>query len=836
MNGKIGTLASVIALSLSALSASAGLSPAAAQGVLWGGFLGQYQPGMGGVTAPTFQRRDARIDFSWNAIGPGGSLSPAFNTNAWQNFSGSWTGQVMATTTETYTLQVVAAGGVALYFRPTGSTTWTTLYADYANSSKTAARAVALTAGTSYDICVHYWQQQPSGRLQLGWSSPSVPFQVIEAATPLGINGSVALPGEPGNMFADLMKQAGGFAVYSNTAQAVATDAQGWPLADATLPLWSGGLELDGVYQVSFTGQAQVTDWAGLGSFSAGGTAYGAILPLGAGYDPVANVTTATWTVAASTVATKATLGFGQTQRTAASAVGSGITNLKILRPVAPGSTTSHGAGELFSAQYKSFLSYFSGIRFMDYLAINGNKQLHWADRTTPGLATQYQAVSGYGWQGKGGSLEYLVALANETGKDVWINIPVGVDDDYVTKLAQVLAFGSDGTNPYTGAQVHPVYPPLNSNLKVYVEYGNELWNGAYAQSTTNASLAAAAVAAGGSPLNYDGSTDATVWSKRRVVDRTVRISSLFRSVWGDTAMMNKIRPVFEWQYANSNNTAAIGLGYLENYYDNADGVAHVQAPHPANYYLWGGGAGWYQSPNSPGATSVSGIYASGETSPSTEGDAIWALGFGLHEMGYEGGFEVGGDNPSALQLTANLDPTATTFETNAIKKFFQLGGGTPFIFNAAGATAYGLANPTIADQNTPKMQAVLAAIQTTRPASAFAWPLPAAAGNIPVSFSMGVTPSGTATGVMTRIGDYISWPIVVQTAGNFTITTDAPNPATMQIRIDGVPVGTGTWTGALSLGLHGIMVRNLSAAGTTITKLTVTKATATTTAKTTTK
>jgi hypothetical protein len=837
MNGKIGTLTSVIALSLSALSMSAGLSPAAAQGVLWGGFVGQYQPGLDGVTAPTFQRRDARIDFAWNATGPGGSLSPGFNTTGWQNFSGSWTGQVMATTSETYTLQVVAAGGVALYFRPTGSLTWTTLYADYGNSTKTAAKAVALTAGVSYDICVHYWQHQPSGRLQLGWSSPTVPFQVIEAATPIGINGAVALPGEPGNMFADMMKQAGGFAVYSSTTQQpVAIDALGWPLTDATLPLWSGALEADGTYKLSFTGQAQVTDWAGLGSFSAGGVAYGAILPLGAGYDPVANVTTATWTVAASAVPTKASLGFGQTQRTAASAVGSGITNLQILRPVAPGATTSHGAGELFSAQYKSFLSYFSGIRFMDYLAINGNKQLHWADRTTPNLATQYQAVSGYGWQGKGGSLEYLVALANETGKDIWINIPVGVDDDYVTKLAQLLEFGSDGTNPYASAQAHPVYPPLNTNLKVYVEYGNELWNGAYAQAATNTGLATAAVAAGGSPLNYDGVTDPTVWTKRRVVDRTVRISSLFRAVWGDGAMMTKIRPVFEWQYANSNNTAAIGLSYLENYYDNADGIAHVAAPHPANYYLWGGGGGWYQSPNSASAGSVAAIYASGETVPSTEGDAIWALGFGLHEMGYEGGFEVGGDNPSALQLTANLDPSAATFETNAINKFFQLGGGMPYIFNAAGATAYGIANPTIADQNTPKMQAILATIQTTRPASAFAWPLPAAAGNIPVSFSMGVTPSGIATGVMSHIGDYVSWPIVVQTAGNFTVTTDAPNPAALQIRLDGVPIATGNWTGALPLGLHGIMVRNLSGAGTTITKLMVTKAAATPGAKTTTK
>ncbi|HLZ66877.1 MAG TPA: PA14 domain-containing protein [Aliidongia sp.] len=828
MTGRFSTFASVIALSLSAISASAWLSPAKAQGVLWGGFVGQYQPGLNGVTTPTFQRRDARIDFAWNATGPGGSLSPEFNTTGWQTFSGSWTGTVIPTTTETYTLQVIANGGVGLYYRPTGTTTWTNLYVNFADTAQTGTKAVALTAGTSYDICVHYWQHRQSGRLQLGWSSPTVPFQVIEAATPLGVNGSVALPGEPGNMFADMMKQAGAFAGYSNIQLAVPTDAQGWPLADATLPLWSNGRELDGVYQVSFTGQAKVTDWSGLGSFSAGGVAYGAILPAGAGYDPVANVTTATWTVAASATPTSATLGFAQTQRTAASAVGSGVTNLRILRPVAPGSTTSHAAGELFSAQYKSFLSYFTGIRFMDYLAMNGNKQQHWADRVTPGLASQYQAVGGYGWQGKGGSLEYLVALANETGKDIWINVPVGVDDDYVTKTAQLLAFGSDGTNPYTAPQANPAYPPLNTNLKIYVEYGNELWNSAYPQAAMNQSLASAGVAAGGSPLAYDGATDPTVWAKRRVVDRTVRISSLFRSVWGDTAMMTKVRPVFEWQYGNAGNTASIGMTYLENYYDNADGVAHVAAPHPASYYLWGGGAGWYQSANSAGASSVSAIYASGETVPTTQADATWTLGFGLHEMGYEGGFEIGGDTPTALQLAANLDPNAQAFETTAIRKFFQLGGNMPFIFNAAGATAYGLANPTIADQNTPKMQAVLAAIQGTRPASGFAWPLPGAAGPIPVSFSMGVTSSGTATGVMSHVGDYVSWPVVVQTAGNFTITTDAPNPATVQIRLDGVPVATGSWTGALPLGLHGIMVRNLASAGTTLTKLIVTKAPAT--------
>ena len=820
MNLRAGAIACAVPLCL-----LAGHSSARAQGVLGGGFVGQYQAGIVSVTQPAFQRRDTRIDFNFGAAGPGGSLSPGFATGGWQSFSASWTGQVIPATTETYTLSVSAQGGVGLYIRPTGTTAWNTLYVNFTNAAQTGQKAIALTAGTSYDVCVHYWQHQQGGRLQLGWSSPSIAYQVIEAATPLGVNGAVALPGEPGNMFADLMKQAGAFTAFSNSQTAAALDAQGWPTSDASLTLWSSGRELNGTYQLSFTGRAQVTDWAGLGSFAVGGVAYGTTLPAGIGYNGATNTTSATWTVAASATPTTAMLGFSQTQRSATAAAGSGITGLQILRPVAPGSATAHPPGTLFSQQYEAFLANFTGIRFMDYVATNGNRQQHWADRVTPGLPSQYQAVSGYGWQGKGGSLEDLVMLANETGKDVWINIPVGADDDYVTRLAQLLAFGSDGTNPYPGPIALPAYPPLNSNLKIYLEYGNELWNGAYAQAAANQSLASAAVAAGGSPLNYDGSTDPTIWAKRRVVDRTIRISTLFRAVWGDSSMMSRVRPVFEWQYANSNNTAAIGLTYLENYYDNADGTAHVATPHPANWYLWGGGAGWYQMANNPSAGSVAAIYASGETTPSTEGDAIWALGFGLHEMGYEGGFEVGGDTPSSVQLAANTDPNAESFGSAAIAKFFQLGGGTPFIFNAAGATAYGLASPTIADQATPKMQAVLASIAGPRPASSFAWPLPIDAGAIPVSFSMGVTPSGTATGNLAHIGDYIAWSVDVAATGTYAITTDAANPSSVQIRLNGTTLGTGSWTGTLTPGLHGIMARNTAASGVSLTKLLVTPA-----------
>jgi hypothetical protein len=800
------------------LSLSIGIPEARAQGVLWGGFLGSYSQQAGGPVA--FERRDTRIDFVWQGTGPGGSSSPEFRTAGWPGFTGLWSGSVIPATSEDYTFTLTSTDSVALYIRKTGTTSWTELINDQRTAGKADTKAMALVAGQSYDLSVHYTQHSKAGALQLAWSSPTIPQQVIDAATPLGINGATPVVNDPAAMFADAAKEAGHFGGYSNVGVAVALDAQGWPLADATLPLWSNGREMNGSYDVTFTGQAKLTDWNKLGSFAVAGKSYGAVLPVGVGYDAATNTTHLKWTVGSAGV-TIANLGFATTKRTAASAVGSGLTNLRIMRPIAPGSATSYAAGELFNAHYKSLLSYFTGIRFMDYLAMTGNKLQAWSERAKPGDATQDQIVSGWGWQGRGGSIEYLVALANETGKDVWVNVPVYASDDYVVKLAQLLAYGSDGVNPYISRQANPVYPPLNANLKIYVEYSNELWNGLYPQQAANQALAAEAVAAGGSALNYDGSTNQTVWAQRRVVDRTRRISDLFREVWGDGGMMSRVRPVFEWQYANSNNTAANGLTFLENFYDNADGKAHVATPQPANHYLWGGGAGWYVTPNAPTAGSVAGIINSGETSPSTEGDTIWAEAFGLHEMGYEGGYEVGGDYPSAVQLAANTTAAAETEETGAINHFFELGGGYPFIFNAAGPTAYGIASPTINEPSTPKMEAILKAITAARPKQAFAFPIPA---SVPLSFDLGVSPSGKTTGALTHVGDYLAWTVSVATPGSFTVTTNAAVPANLAIIIDGKPVAKGVWTGALTTGLHGIRVRNLAATGTSVSQLIVTE------------
>ncbi len=138
-----------------------------------------------------------------------------------------------------------------------------------------------------------------------------------------------------------------------------------------------------------------------------------------------------------------------------------------------------------------------SYIRFMDWCNANANPQIDWMDRRLPSdcfmngvinprspapgavLWTKSDGKPVYpeGNRNTGAAFEYMVALCNETGKDLWITVPHMASDDFIYKLAQLIAFGSDGENPYTSTRANPVWAPLHSSLKVYLEYSNEIWS-----------------------------------------------------------------------------------------------------------------------------------------------------------------------------------------------------------------------------------------------------------------------------------------------------------------------------------------------------------------------
>ncbi|MGH8102913.1 MAG: hypothetical protein ACREJQ_00150 [bacterium] len=134
------------------------------------------------------------------------------------------------------------------------------------------------------------------------------------------------------------------------------------------------------------------------------------------------------------------------------------IRNIRVLMPV------NAAAGERFNPVFLDRIKNYKVIRFMDWMATNGDwsrnggsQKRHWNDRPKLDDAR---------WSNTHGvPLEVMVELANRLNMDAWFCMPHQADDDYVRRFAQAVR-GS-----------------LNANLKIYVEYSNEVWNGGYAQA-----------------------------------------------------------------------------------------------------------------------------------------------------------------------------------------------------------------------------------------------------------------------------------------------------------------------------------------------------------------
>lgn len=123
-------------------------------------------------------------------------------------------------------------------------------------------------------------------------------------------------------------------------------------------------------------------------------------------------------------------------------------------------------------------------IRFMDWGATNASPQQDWSDRRRPGhifmngvINARQPSANAEGRRETGVAFEQMVALCNLTGRNLWINVPHLATDDFITRLAKLIRFGSDGVNPYDGPQANPLFAPLRSDLRVYVEYSNEIWS-----------------------------------------------------------------------------------------------------------------------------------------------------------------------------------------------------------------------------------------------------------------------------------------------------------------------------------------------------------------------
>jgi hypothetical protein len=345
-----------------------------------------------------------------------------------------------------------------------------------------------------------------------------------------------------------------------------------------------------------------------------------------------------------------------------------GITNLYVMQPSTEGGSTPLPVGTLFTPSALNMLAQYTTLRFMDLNATNGNLTSDWSDRTLvsdnfwssfrfnsgsgvdTGVDTASNPLAGVPW-------EVQIALANETGKDIYINIPSNVSLSYLANLADLFAYGSDGVTPYTSPQANPVWKPLNPNLKVYIEFSNETWNSGFVQAETRSDGWANQLSqralydyltnnqndplypGGGSNAYNDGAILASYYNVNSSNDsaflstynpnpapstdggspayfsntasingyligqgwvglRDVQISNIFKTAFGETTINaadtdSRVRPVFEWQYGGS---WAGALGFINGEYGSQ---------HPVNYYLYGGGGGWYASNSASGFDDV---------------------------------------------------------------------------------------------------------------------------------------------------------------------------------------------------------------------------------------
>lgn len=132
---------------------------------------------------------------------------------------------------------------------------------------------------------------------------------------------------------------------------------------------------------------------------------------------------------------------------------GNYIRNIRVIRAE---DEEVYAKGEIFNPAFINKIKDFRTLRFMDWMGTNGSQQKKWSGRPKPETAS---------YALKGVPVEVMVAMSNKINAEPWFNTPHMATDEYIGKFAQV------------------VKERLNPELKVYVEFSNEVWNWQFPQA-----------------------------------------------------------------------------------------------------------------------------------------------------------------------------------------------------------------------------------------------------------------------------------------------------------------------------------------------------------------
>ena len=220
-------------------------------------------------------------------------------------------------------------------------------------------------------------------------------------------------------------------------------------------------------------------------------------------------------------------------------------------------------------------------LRYMDWNETNSSCVVNWGQRI-PKTVNHYNSgnliscfVDHYdsntnthtlewdGTTGYGVAYEWQIDLCNRVGADYWINIPATASQDYIYQLATLIK------------------NQLNSNLKVYVEWANEIWNWGFA-TTVYASQQAESLGLG----NVSVGAYCDPWRKYAVY-QSVRAFQQFENVFGtESDRVVKVlagQVGYHWDGYDINHMVVGDLACLDNATINPNGItidAYAMAPY----------------------------------------------------------------------------------------------------------------------------------------------------------------------------------------------------------------------------------------------------------------
>jgi len=363
----------------------------------------------------------------------------------------------------------------------------------------------------------------------------------------------------------------------------------------------------------------------------------------------------------------------------------------------------------------------FDHLRFMGWLGTNyaagyygdqGHHLIQWDQRPLPTDATQ-QEDTGIRPGKHGISWEYVLLLANEVKKDIWINIPITATGgcngpegtiDKTSYLYQVALLFKNG-NEFTGNK------GLNPDLKIYIENSNEVWNFGFSQYIWNKLAAIDEVNKGKSPLNNDGITDQEQWARRRHVKCLVQIGKYFADVFGPGSLNNIIHPIYaHWNIFPDQYNAT--LSWVKATYGDPSSV------------IWGVAQSHYFDDNKAGPhdtipqilqvlkqSSIDGVVQTKQI------NQIAKL-YNLQQTAYEAGpgTQVGNTVNVGNRIEASRDPAITAIVySDIVDNWWGIGGGLYNYFALSGAySRFGCwgATDDLNNLDTPKFKGIEQAIK----------------------------------------------------------------------------------------------------------------------------